>query len=113
MPGESPGEGNVLLQASNSFAAEEEDVWDEIPADNIELTGDAKMVRGAKIYYPSALGSWSTFKYTVNGRIAYCLESQKSSPKAGSFAQYILENNPDLEKVRYSIQTVPTTNGMF
>ena len=101
MPGESPGEGNVLLQASNSLAAEEEDVWDEIPADNIELTGDAKMVRGAKIYYPSALGSWSTFKYTVNGRIAYCLESQKSSPKAGSFAQYILENNPDLEKALY------------
>lgn len=92
-------EGDIPLDDGD--AAEEDEDWDEIPADNIELTGDAKMVRGTKISYPPALGSWSTFKYTVNGRIAYCLESQKSSPKAGSFAQYILENNPGLEKALY------------
>ena len=82
-------------------AAEEDDDSEEIPIDNIVLTGSAKMVRGTEIMYPSDLGSWSTFKYTVNGRIAYCLEAKKSSPKAGSFAQSVLENNPGLTKAIY------------
>lgn len=82
-------------------AVEEDDDWEEIPDDNIVLEGSARMVRGKKISYPSSLGSWSTFKYEVNGKLAYCLESKKSAPKAGSFAQEILENNPNLEKAIY------------
>ena len=82
-------------------ATEEEDDMEEIDPDNIVLEGDAKMVRGKKVSYPSSLGSWSTFKYTVNGKMAYCLESSKTSPKGGSFAQEILDNNPNLTKALY------------
>ena len=74
---------------------------EEIDPDNIVLEGDAKMVRGSKVTYPSSLGSWSTFKYTVNGKMAYCLESSKTSPKGGSFAQEILDSNPNLTKALY------------
>ncbi len=82
-------------------ATEEEDDMEEIDPDNIVLEGDAKMVRGKKVSYPSSLGSWSTFKYTVNGKMAYCLESSKTSPKGGSFAQEILDSNPNLTKALY------------
>ena len=82
-------------------ATEEDDDMEEIDPDNIVLEGDAKMVRGKKVSYPSSLGSWSTFKYTVNGKMAYCLESSKTSPKGGSFAQEILDNNPNLTKTLY------------
>ena len=82
-------------------ATEEEDDMEEIDPDNIVLEGDAKMVRGSKVTYPSSLGSWSTFKYTVNGKMAYCLESSKTSPKGGSFAQEILDSNPNLTKALY------------
>jgi len=82
-------------------ATEEDDDMEEIDPDNIVLEGDAKMVRGKKVSYPSNLGSWSTFKYTVNGKMAYCLESSKTSPKGGSFAQEILDSNPNLTKTLY------------
>lgn len=82
-------------------ATEEDDDMEEIDPDNIVLEGDAKMVRGSKVTYPSSLGSWSTFKYTVNGKMAYCLESSKTSPKGGSFAQEILDSNPNLTKTLY------------
>lgn len=82
-------------------ATEEEDDMEEIDPDNIVLEGDAKMVRGSKVTYPRALGSWSTFKYTVDGKMAYCLESSKTSPKGGSFAQEILDSNPNLTKTLY------------
>ncbi|MBR2288168.1 MAG: hypothetical protein IJ865_07975, partial [Clostridia bacterium] len=85
----------------DSDATESDDDWEDIDPDNIVLEGDAKMVRGSKVTYPSALGSWSTFKYTVDGKMAYCLESAKSSPKGGSFAQEILDSNPNLTKALY------------
>ena len=82
-------------------ATESEDDDETIDEDNIVLEGNAKMSRGSKVTYPRALGSWNTFKYTVDGKIAYCLESSKSSPRGGSFAQEILDSNPGLTKALY------------
>ncbi len=61
----------------------------------------ATMERGRRIYYPGNLGRFFTCYFTVNGRIAYCLESAKNAPDTGEYASHILENNPSLQKVLY------------
>ena len=61
-------------------------------------SGSATMVKGRKIYYPGNLGNYSTCYFTVNGKIAYCLESAKGSPDTGSYAAKIIDGNPNLQK---------------
>lgn len=59
---------------------------------------------GEKIKYPSWFddsGSWSTRKYTVDGKIAYCLEASKHSPSDGSVVEGNYLNNENLQKVLY------------
>ncbi len=64
-------------------------------------SGSASLVTGQEVYYPSNLGNYSTNIFTVNGRIAYCLESAKGTPATGSYASYVLESNPNLQKALY------------
>lgn len=64
-------------------------------------SGPVTMVPGRDVYYPESLGNYSTCYFTVNGRIAYCLESAKGTPDAGSYAAFIIEGNPDLQKALY------------
>ncbi len=64
-------------------------------------SGSATMVKGRKIYYPGNLGNYSTCYFTVNGKIAYCLESAKGSPDTGSYAARIIDGNPNLQKALY------------
>ena len=64
-------------------------------------SGSATMVKGRKIYYPGNLGNYSTCYFTVNGKIAYCLESAKGSPDTGSYAAQIIDGNPNLQKTLY------------
>jgi len=64
-------------------------------------SSSATMVKGRKICYPGNLGNYSTCFFTVNGKIAYCLESAKDSPDTGSYAARILEGNPKLQKALY------------
>lgn len=64
-------------------------------------SGSATMVKGRKIYYPGNLGNYSTCYFTVNGKIAYCLESAKGSPDTGSYAAQIIDGNPNLQKALY------------
>ena len=78
-----------------------EDNDDDIDPDNIVIHGDAKLERSTHLTYPSDLGDHSTFVYKIDGKVAYCLESTKASPKKGSFAQSVLENNPDVSKALY------------
>lgn len=80
---------------------EESDPDDTIDEDNIVLEGPAVVDRGSKITYPSDLGSYSTRGYKVDGKTAYCLESAKSSPANGSYAQEILDSNENLTKALY------------
>ena len=67
----------------------------------VRASGSATMVKGRKIYYPGNLGNYSTCYFTVNGKIAYCLESAKGSPDSGSYAAQIIDGNPNLQKALY------------
>ncbi len=64
-------------------------------------SGSASLVTGAQVFYPTNLGNYSTNMFTVNGRIAYCLESAKGTPATGSYASQVLEGNPNLQKTLY------------
>ncbi|MEY8495953.1 SpaA isopeptide-forming pilin-related protein [Lachnospiraceae bacterium 29-91] len=64
-------------------------------------SGTVSLETGQQVYYPSNLGNYSTNIFTVNGKIAYCLESAKGTPATGGYASYILEGNPDLQKALY------------
>ena len=64
-------------------------------------SGSASLVTGAQVFYPTNLGNYSTNMFTVNGRIAYCLESAKCTPATGSYASQVLEGNPNLQKTLY------------
>ena len=48
------------------------------------------LTKGRTIYYPSYLGNYLTCLFTVNGKIAYCLQSQKASPPSGSYVAQVL-----------------------
>lgn len=80
-------EEGILLFAENRLAA--------------RASGSATMVKGRKIYYPGNLGNYSTCYFTVNGKIAYCLESAKGSPDTGNYAAQIIDGNPNLQKALY------------
>lgn len=59
---------------------------------------------GEKIKYPSwfdSSGTWSTRMYTVDGKIAYCLEASKHSPGNGTVGEGGYVDNENLQKVLY------------
>nr|WP_305136075.1 SpaA isopeptide-forming pilin-related protein [uncultured Schaedlerella sp.] len=64
-------------------------------------SGTVSLETGQEVFYPTNLGNYSTNIFTVNGRIAYCLESAKGTPATGGYASYILEGNPNLQKALY------------
>ena len=59
------------------------------------------LVQGERIWYPSHWGHYSTSRFTVNGKLAYCLESQKNSPPTGDYVADVLDSNANLQKVLY------------
>ncbi len=90
------------IRQDAEMIAEEEGIL--LFAENRQATrasGSATMVKGRKIYYPGNLGNYSTCYFTVNGKIAYCLESAKGSPDTGSYAAQIIDGNPNLQKALY------------
>ncbi len=64
-------------------------------------SGNVSLVTGREVYYPSNLGNYSTNYFTVNGRMAYCLESPKETPGTGSYASQVLQGNQNLQKTLY------------
>ncbi len=65
-------------------------------------SGSAALETGRELSYPPNLGNYTTNYFTVNGRIAYCLESHKGgTPGTGSYVSQILESNPSLQKTLY------------
>lgn len=63
-----------------------------------------QITAGEKIKYPSWFddsGTWSTRMYSVDGKIAYCLEASKQSPGNGSVSEGTLIDNENLQKVLY------------
>ena len=61
------------------------------------------LTKGRTIYYPSYIGNYLTCLFTVNGKIAYCLQSQKASPPSGSYVAQVLDSNKNLQKVLYMV----------
>lgn len=57
--------------------------------------------KGDPLYYPSDLGSYLTCQFTVNGKVAYCIESNKTSPPSADYVANIYESNLKLQKVLY------------
>lgn len=81
-------EGEVLmLSAANGIATRSSET--------------VHLVQGERIWYPSHWGYYSTSWFTVNGKIAYCLESQKNSPATGDYVADVLDSNANLQKVLY------------
>lgn len=71
-------------------------------ADGMTRTrGSVTLEKGETIYYPSYIGNYLTCWFTVNGKIAYCLESHKSSPPSGDYVAEVLDSNKNLQKVLY------------
>lgn len=62
---------------------------------------NVNLVVGERLPYPSNLGNYSTTYFTVNGHVAYCLESAKSSPPSSDYVANIFESNLALQKVLY------------
>ena len=79
------GEVMMLSGAENTFRARE----------------TVHLEKGETIYYPSYIGNYLTCWFTVNGKIAYCLESHRSSPPRGDYVAQVLDSNKNLQKVLY------------
>lgn len=62
---------------------------------------NANLVVGERLPYPSSLGNYSTTYFTVNGRVAYCLESAKATPPSSDYVADIFDSNAALQKVLY------------
>lgn len=61
----------------------------------------ASLTEGERLYYPASLGNYSTSYFTVNGRVAYCLESAKGAPPSADYVANVYESNVNLQKVLY------------
>lgn len=59
------------------------------------------LVKGKYLPYPSQLGNYATNYFYVNGKLAYCLQSDKASPPDSGYIAEILESNANLQKVLY------------
>ena len=76
-PEEPADDGAETEQEPEESADDEELLMFAVDMSMTRSSGTATLVRGRKISYPGDLGSYSTSYYTVNGKIAYCLESAK------------------------------------
>lgn len=61
----------------------------------------ASLTEGERLYYPASLGNYSTSYFTVNDRVAYCLESAKGTPPSADYVANVYESNTNLQKVLY------------
>lgn len=63
-----------------------------------QRSSTVSLVKGKKVLYPSNLGNYETNYFYVNGKLAYCLESPKSSPPDADYVANVLETNAKLQK---------------
>lgn len=81
-------EGNVMILSA---------------AGDVFRTADStvSLQKGEDIQYPGYLGNYNTSWFHVNGKVAYCLESQKATPPTGDYVSSVLDSNGNLQKVLY------------
>jgi len=70
-------------------------------AATLSRAATATLVKGESIAYPASLGNYSTHYFTVNGKVAYCLESSKAAPPSSSYVASEYESNLNLQKILY------------
>ncbi|WP_270605702.1 SpaA isopeptide-forming pilin-related protein [Dorea amylophila] len=104
---------DVEIEASGEDASAQaiEELKEDIEEGNVMVLSAAEratssgstvtLTKGRTIYYPSYIGNYLTCLFTVNGKIAYCLQSQKASPPSGSYVAQVLDSNKNLQKVLY------------
>lgn len=66
-----------------------------------QISSNVSLVKGKNLSYPSNMGNYETNYFYVNGKIAYCLESPKSSPLDADYVAEVLNSNENLQKVLY------------
>ena len=100
--GEADPKSDVPPEIEEAEAAMEEGVFlSVVPAAMQNSRAAASLEKGENIYYPSDLGSYLTAWFHVNGKIAYCVESNKSSPPSADYVANVYESNLALQKVLY------------
>lgn len=73
-----------------------------VPSAMASQKGDnVTLVKGKDLYYPASLGNYMTNLFYVNGKIAYCLESQKASPPDADYVAEVLNDNENVQKCLY------------
>lgn len=72
-----------------------------VPSSMEKARENVSLVQGKTIWYPSDLGYYFTCYFYVNGKIAYCIESNMDSPPTGDYVAGIYESNLNLQKVLY------------
>ncbi len=66
-----------------------------------QRSSNVSLVKGKTLSYPANIGNYETNYFYVNGKIAYCLESPKSSPPDADYVADVLNTNANLQKVLY------------
>lgn len=72
-----------------------------VPSATTVSRKNVTLEKGEDLYYPSDLGNYLTCKFYVNGKIAYCIESNKATPPFADYVANIYESNLNLQKVLY------------
>lgn len=89
------------VSSQESMVSEKGVFLSVVPAAMQNSREPANLVKGEYIKYPSDLGNYQTAWFHVNGKVAYCVESNKQSPPSADYVANVYESNLALQKVLY------------
>lgn len=95
-PAENPGEAEENADPLPGPDDEAEEAVAVLTAVNVNAAETVHLTVGEKVYY----GTYSTNRFSVDGKPAYCLEPLKATPESGSYEAEMLETG-DLRKGLY------------
>lgn len=95
-PAEDPGEAEENADPLPGPDDEAEEAMAVLTAVNVNAAETVHLTVGEKVYY----GTYSTNRFSVDGKPAYCLEPLKATPESGSYEAEMLETG-DLRKGLY------------
>lgn len=95
-PAENPGEAEENADPLPGPDDEAEEAVAVLTAVNVNAAATVHLTVGEKVYY----GTYSTNRFSVDGKPAYCLEPLKATPESGSYEAEMLETG-DLRKGLY------------
>lgn len=95
-PAKDPGEAEENADPLSGPDDEAEEAMAVLTAVNVNAAETVHLTVGEKVYY----GTYSTNRFSVDGKPAYCLEPLKATPESGSYEAEMLETG-DLRKGLY------------